>query len=344
MPSPSTDGVSADLARTQEIALARTEEFRPLLNLRFESPDEAAVYTMVWHEVDALQGRTRGHWLGKLSLLIASLGLFLIVAQSRLELHVLLTLVGALFLHELGHFLGMVGFGYRDVRMFFVPFFGAGVSGTKHAAPAWQRAIVLLLGPLPGIAIGAAGLLLWPTPRPPAIEFALTALVVLNVLNLIPVEPFDGGKLAHLLVFSRHVLLEVGFLVLAVAVLAGVGWWTGQWLLAAIGGFLLLGIIPRHVRANQVADLRRQRPRMAERLTELTEGDKIALFRAAVQVEGGPGEGPEHPWPNPKATARSLMTLHEAAVHRPPGWPAAAGFLGLAVLGWALAVLVVLTR
>src|SRR5262249_26862794 len=76
-------------------------------------------------------------------------------------------LIGVLLFHEAGHFLGMRTFGYRDVRMFFIPGFGAAVAGKKEGVPAWQEAIVLLLGPLPGLVLGSA-LYLWDrvTPTP----------------------------------------------------------------------------------------------------------------------------------------------------------------------------------
>src|SRR5438067_1346578 len=40
-------------------------------------------------------------------------------------------IVAVLLFHELGHYAGMRVFGYRDVRMFFVPFLGAAVSGRR---------------------------------------------------------------------------------------------------------------------------------------------------------------------------------------------------------------------
>lgn len=43
--------------------------------------------------------------------------------------HWVLPVIGVLLFHELGHYVAMRLFGYRDVRMFFVPFFGAAVSG-----------------------------------------------------------------------------------------------------------------------------------------------------------------------------------------------------------------------
>ena len=88
-------------------------------------------------------------------LLIGTLALFLVVQKSDSG-RGLLILVSVLLFHEAGHFAGMRFFGYRDVRMFLIPFFGAAVSGKRGDVAASKEAIVPVLGPLPGILIGFA--------------------------------------------------------------------------------------------------------------------------------------------------------------------------------------------
>ena len=53
-------------------------------------------------------------------------------------------LMGAIVFHELGH----VRFGYRDVKLRAVD--GALTAGRSHAVANCKRAVVLLMGPLPG--------------------------------------------------------------------------------------------------------------------------------------------------------------------------------------------------
>ena len=102
----------------------------------------------------ALQSQKR--WSAGL-VLIVSLALFIFVRQQQsASSQGLLVLLSVLLLHESGHYLGMRLFGYRDVRMFFIPFFGAAVSGKRGAVAPWKEGVVLLLGPLPGIALAFA--------------------------------------------------------------------------------------------------------------------------------------------------------------------------------------------
>ena len=66
-------------------------------------------------------------------------------------------LVAVLLLHELGHLVAMRWAGYRDLKIFFIPFIGAMVSGREQQATAGQKMLVLLAGPVPGIVLGWVG-------------------------------------------------------------------------------------------------------------------------------------------------------------------------------------------
>jgi Zn-dependent protease len=321
------------LTRTQELSLAATVEFSRESQPAFVSRDEEAVYDLVWREVAAGQA-AKPAGLGTAVLLLLSLGLFVWAGRGAFDPLSLVLLVGVLLVHEAGHYLGMKAFGYTDLKMFFVPFLGAAVSGTKHAAPAWQQGVVILLGPLPGILLGAALYLTCREPYFDGFGFAALCLVLLNVGNLVPIEPFDGGKLMNLLVYSRHPSAELFFLILAVAFLGGFGWLGGHWVLVGVAVFVLIGVWPRHVRATRAAELRRARPDMADRLENLTPTDRLLLFRTAVGMLGGPGGL----WPNPQTAAGVLKSVHEAVVVRPPSAGASAGFLVACGLGWAMAV------
>lgn len=122
-----------------------------------------------------------------------------ITALARLALF-----VGVILFHELGHFLAMKYFGYQDVTMFFIPFFGAAVSGRKTDVRPWQEVVMILAGPLPGILIGVPLLLLSPAGSDHSWmrEIALQ-LIILNFINLIPIKPLDGGRFFDIVLFCR---------------------------------------------------------------------------------------------------------------------------------------------
>src|SRR5262249_8211954 len=137
--------------------------------------------------------------------------LFALSFLPSMERGQLALLVGVLLFHELGHFVGMRLFGYRNVRMFFIPFFGAAASGTKQAAPAWQRVVVLLLGPLPGIFLGLLQMLALRPTFDTVLGMLVVFLVAVNAFNLLPVVPLDGGRIFDVLLLQGRPILAALF-------------------------------------------------------------------------------------------------------------------------------------
>ncbi len=127
-------------------------------------------------------------------------------------------LLGVLILHELGHFFAMRAFGYRDTGIFFLPFFGAATTGRKRDASVTQEVVVLLMGPLPGLLLGLGGIMAHlqglHLPGGPVATKAAWMLIVINYFNLLPLLPFDGGKIVQRLLFSRFPWLDVAFMAL----------------------------------------------------------------------------------------------------------------------------------
>jgi Zn-dependent protease len=173
-------------------------------------------------------------------LLVASFILFLLVTDRGASLTHLLILAGVLAFHEAGHAMAMRGFGYSDVRVFFIPFFGAATSGRRNAGPAWREGVVLLLGPVPGIVLGAV-LAVVSGDRSSDLGYAASMLVMINGFNLLPVLPLDGGRLFELVIFGRHRVAAVAASLLSAAAFAtmAVSWET--WLLGMVAVFQLSG-------------------------------------------------------------------------------------------------------
>src|SRR5438309_2222007 len=175
------------------------------------------------------------------ALLVLTLAAFVLMQlRSDGSAWKLAIVVAVLLFHELGHYAGMRLFGYRDVRMFFIPFLGAAVSGWREGAAAWKEAIVLLLGPIPGIALGIV-LFVWNLRSPdPLKKDLMIALLAVNGFNLLPLGGLDGAKLFQRVLFSRHRFLELGFLVASALGLALLALAIRSW---ALGVFACLGAL-----------------------------------------------------------------------------------------------------
>jgi Zn-dependent protease len=166
-------------------------------------------------EMQKLQEQKSG-WAATGWILVISLVLFLALGAARWNWRFTLLIIPVLLFHESGHWAAMQIFGYRNLRMFFIPLFGAAVMGRNWNVPGWKKAIVSLAGPLPGIALGiflgVAGMV----SGKPLLNEAAFLLVIINGLNLLPVLPLDGGHVLHTLLFCRNRWLDVVFRILTI--------------------------------------------------------------------------------------------------------------------------------
>ncbi|MCB9195610.1 MAG: hypothetical protein H6600_05945 [Flavobacteriales bacterium] len=172
---------------------------------------------------------------------IGSLALFVgLFALLGIRLNYIFLIVLVLFLHELGHLIAMKSYGYQDVGMFFIPFLGAVVTGRKEEMSQLQRIVIVLAGPLPGIVIGALMLFGYSNGiLPPLFLLFGVVFVALNVLNLVPIDPLDGGKLFELLFFSFSDTAKLIFNALSSGTMIIIGLFYDQYILMIFGTFML---------------------------------------------------------------------------------------------------------
>ncbi|MEM9072747.1 MAG: hypothetical protein AAGE52_29850 [Myxococcota bacterium] len=167
-----------------------------------------------WLRYDELRQRTSARrtslWLfaGTALLTLASFA-------GWFELQTAILVIVVLALHEGGHYAAMLASGYRNVRVFFLPFVGAATTGQPVERTLGKELFVLLAGPLPGAALGFALFFVVGSEFDSLLgEFALL-LVGINLLNLLPFFPLDGGRAVHVLVGDLHPVIDIGLKVLA---------------------------------------------------------------------------------------------------------------------------------
>ena len=105
-----------------------------------------------------------------------------------------LGLVALIFIHEMGHVLALRRQGVKASAPLFIPFMGAVIGMKEMPANAWREAEVGLAGPVLG-SLGAAAI--WAVGAYENSQFLIALAFVgffLNLFNLIPVVPLDGGR------------------------------------------------------------------------------------------------------------------------------------------------------
>ena len=153
---------------------------------------------------------------------------------------ILLELLAVFFLHELGHFLMMRFYGVKAQGMFLMSLFGSHSKKMRHSTSQKQQVLINLMGPLPGILIGAGLFILaiyMPSPNIYIVEVSLLLLAV-NILNIIPLDPFDGGRIMEAFFFFKSDQHKMIFTLISSLVLIIVGVLFWFWPLI-IFGFLM---------------------------------------------------------------------------------------------------------
>lgn len=289
----------------------------------------------VLEQIDRLHSKKPG-WGNFVLILVVSMLLFVGAGAAWWDWKITLLLIPILLFHELGHYAAMLAFKYRNLRMFFIPFFGAAVSGRNYNVAGWKKAIVSLMGPVPGIGLGVVlGILAVVFEQKLLLDAALLMLV-LNGLNLLPVLPLDGGWLAHTLLFSRHVLLDIGFRVLtALALLVG-GLATGDRILMFISIPMVIGI-PAAFRMSRIAARLRRRGLPSASI----DNETIPAETAGAIIDEIKRVFPSGL--NNKAIAQWTLHVFEAMNARPPGWLATMALGGVHVTSLFVAVVAAVT-
>jgi len=180
--------------------------------------------------------------LKNIGILAISVILFISFGLFNNSISGILIIAGVLFIHEFGHFVGMKLFRYKDVQMFFIPLFGAAVSGVETNTSGTKKAIVALLGPLPGILLGIICGVMYVVTLEDMFATAARTFIFLNVFNMLPLYPLDGGRFFDDILLSRSPKIEVTFKALAAIALIFIAFLFKSVLLGLLAFFILVSL------------------------------------------------------------------------------------------------------
>ncbi len=277
------------------------------------------------------QPRTNGS-----TILVLSFVAFLLASSGGTSLTDVGLIVGILLFHEGGHLVGMRLFGFSDLRMFFLPFVGAAVSGSKPGASAVEHAVVSLMGPVPGLLLAlalsfATEVGRYPDQPLPVMAQLVLMLVLINGFNLLPILPLDGGRLFGDLLFARTPALDVAFRLLAIA---GLGWlaFHGFPILGVIAVVMLLGLRLQAAQAFEAARLRNAY-RFSPEVAALGDEELAALHDAAERAMAHLRVSEPT---RKKIWQQAVRAIFDRVAHSPARWWQTL----LLLLVWALALVI----
>jgi len=174
--------------------------------------------------VSVLKQKTR-NTSGKIVFLLFTVILFTLALGWLFSFELALLLLVVVFIHESGHLLAMSLLGYKDLKMLFIPLFGAVAVGTARNVSPHKKVITFFAGPVPGILLAFLILVIVRSTNMPILAGStlLTAVILLlsiNYFNLVPVLPLDGGQILNTIFFSRFAVIQTLFLIISLISLA----------------------------------------------------------------------------------------------------------------------------
>jgi stage IV sporulation protein FB len=144
-------------------------------------------------------------------------------------------LLVVLLIHEFGHFFAMKLYNYQNVKLFIVPLLGAFVSGKKQSVSQKQMSIIILAGPIPGIIIGTVLYVINKTNPNETLKMLANVFIFINIFNLLPIYPLDGGRLLENLFIKNNHGIRLVFTILSILFLISI---------IALSGNIIMVIIP----------------------------------------------------------------------------------------------------
>jgi len=160
-----------------------------------------------------------------------------------------LALTATLVFHEWGHLRAMRRFGIPTKGMYLIPFVG-GIAVGEQAKTHWQDVYISMMGPVFGLVMTVACYLIYLATSNHLVGLVASVSALVNIFNLLPIHPLDGGRVVKALVFSGRRRWAFLALIAASAVFFAVSAILG---LALLTFFIVIGAIDLMFSWSQIA-------------------------------------------------------------------------------------------
>ncbi|MGL1937144.1 MAG: hypothetical protein OCD01_19100 [Fibrobacterales bacterium] len=207
----------------EDIALAK-QVLTERSSITRESP-KRAVFKPQYDSITFPRKPIRNQGYGTLGFKNLFIIILLVVGYSTFGLSAKdnLIIVVAFLVHEIGHVIAMKIVDYKNVKILLLPLLALFFSTKKKAVSAKQEMIILFAGPLPGLIIGCTLLGMTYTEPNEWFERFGSFFIILNLLMLLPMEIFDGGRIINLIYISKGWMINsIAVVLVALAMMIGV--------------------------------------------------------------------------------------------------------------------------
>lgn len=211
---------------------------------------EQAVAEDIVESVEEQPEQSRGHTIGLIGLAFklfkSAKAVKVLLAGSALagwsimfSWQFALVLIAVICFHEYGHLWAMKRTGMKTKGMYLIPFVGGVAVGDK-ASSHWQQVFIAMMGPCFGLLMSVVFYIAYLMTENHFIGLVASISALINIFNLLPVLPLDGGQVVKAMVFSgRSYLPYLGLMIISAAMFA----LSLQLGLALLGFFVVIGAL-----------------------------------------------------------------------------------------------------
>lgn len=167
---------------------------------------------------------------------VASAGLYSYLLTWQMGI----ALTAFIFIHEYGHLWAMKKCGLKTRGIYLIPGFGGAAITAEGFRSCRNESFIALMGPLVGLFFIIPMLLLYFYDHNPLFAAIASMMAVINLINLFPINPLDGGRAVKGLLYSFHGSVGFYFGMLSFLTAIILGYSLGMSLLAYIAFLGLL--------------------------------------------------------------------------------------------------------
>lgn len=121
-----------------------------------------------------------------------------------------------LFVHESGHIWAMKRRGVKTRGIYFLPFVGGAAVADEEFPSRGAEVFIAIMGPIWGFALALLTGLVYVVTENPLFAAAASWMAMLNLFNLLPINPLDGGRIMKSIAYSVHSRVGLVFLIIGI--------------------------------------------------------------------------------------------------------------------------------
>jgi Zn-dependent protease len=196
--------------------------------------------------------------IGKTGLAIGSMATYVYLFTWQFAIIIMISL----FFHELGHIIAMKRCGMKTKGIYFIPFLGAAAVADGIFKSRRDEVYIAIMGPIFGFSMAVSTAFLYFVTDNALFAAAAGWMAMVNLFNLLPINPLDGGRIMKSVAFSIH--SGMGFIFLGIGIVASIilTFWVGLVLFSILLFLAILELVfewLRYSKREEVAEIYKDR-------------------------------------------------------------------------------------